>query len=298
MKKIISLFLSCLCLCITIGCDTQENTENSNVKKEEETKQAEMQIVVEGQEGHQVIFQLHASKAAQTLYDQLPITIEVENYSDNEKIFYPKEALDTSDAQLSKGPAGTLAYYEPWGNVVMYYGNCNGADGLYGLGEAVDGVEQIKHLSGSITIRKLEPASQQGTEDHAVKQQHEEKQKESDAMHQLNIIIEDTTFSASLYDNEAAHAFMDVLPITLTMNDLHSNEKYYYFDASFPSAAQPVSNIQAGDIKLFGNDCLVLFYKDFPTSYSYTSLGKIEDAQGLLEAVGTGSVTVRFEKAE
>lgn len=297
MKKIISLFLSCLCLCITIGCDTQETTENSNVKKQEEPKQAEMQIVVEGQEGHQVFFQLHASKAAQTLYDQLPITIEVENYSDNKKIFYPKEALNTSDAQLAKGPAGTLAYYEPWGNVVMFYGDCNGADGLYGLGEAVGGVEQIELLSGSITIRKLEPASQQGTKDNAVTQ-HEEKQKESDAMYQLNIIIEDTTFSASLYDNEAAHAFMEILPITLTMEDLHSNEKYYYFDALFPSAAQPVSNIQAGDIKLFGNDCLVLFYKDFPTSYSYTLLGKIEDAQGLLEAVGTGSVTVRFEKAE
>ncbi|WP_394919649.1 cyclophilin-like fold protein [uncultured Robinsoniella sp.] len=50
---------------------------------------------------------------------------------------------------------GTLAYYAPWGNVVLFYGECDGAGGLYELGEAVSGAEQIETLSGEIQIDKV-----------------------------------------------------------------------------------------------------------------------------------------------
>ena len=63
--------------------------------------------------GYTVIYELNDGTAAASLYEQLPITVEVEDYSTNEKIFYPDQALDTSGAPLAAAGAGTLAYYEP-----------------------------------------------------------------------------------------------------------------------------------------------------------------------------------------
>ena len=113
----------------------------------------------------------------------------------------------------------------------------------------------------------------------------------------IQIIIGDKTFYASLDDNAAAKALADMLPMTLDMSELNGNEKYYYLDGSLPTDAGVPSGIKAGDLKLYGNNCLVLFYESFSTVYSYTDLGHIEDPAGLAEALGSGAVSVTFEKA-
>jgi hypothetical protein len=112
-----------------------------------------MQITVHSN-GNITVFQLNNSQAAQELYDQLPLSIEVENYSHNEKIFYPPKKLDTSKTPLANAKNGTLAYYAPWGNVVMFYGDFGSASGLYELGYVISGVEHIKDMSGIIEIKK------------------------------------------------------------------------------------------------------------------------------------------------
>ena len=108
------------------------------------------------EDGTVIEYALNDSQAAADLYSQLPLTIEVEDYSTNEKIFYPPEELDTGDAPEAAGGAGVLAYYEPWGDVVMFYDDFGTASGLYELGMVTSGSENISKLSGSVLIEQAE----------------------------------------------------------------------------------------------------------------------------------------------
>lgn len=104
----------------------------------------------------QVVYALNDSPAAQGLLSQLPLTVEVEDFSTNEKVFYPPQELDTTDTPLAVGGAGTLAYYAPWGDVVLFYDSFSANGSLYELGEAVSGVENIGQMSGTITVETVE----------------------------------------------------------------------------------------------------------------------------------------------
>ena len=112
--------------------------------------------------------------------------------------------------------------------------------------------------------------------------------------HVISIEVNGQTFSATLADNGTARAFAARLPMTLDMRELNGNEKYFYLDEPLPAAAQRVGQIRAGDLMLFGSDCVVLFYENFATSYTYTPIGRIDDPAGLAEALGSGSAEVFF----
>ena len=113
----------------------------------------------------------------------------------------------------------------------------------------------------------------------------------------INIIIGSKTFTATLADSETGEAFAALLPLTVTMNELNGNEKYHYLSSSLPTSAYQPGTIHAGDLMLYGNNCVVLFYETFNSSYSYTRLGAIDNPSGLAETLGVGNVSVRFEKA-
>jgi hypothetical protein len=114
-----------------------------------------MQITVTADETV-VVYELNDSQAARDLYTQLPLEIDVENYASNEKIYYPPKKLNTSNTPLVKAAhSGTLAYYAPWGDVVMFYGSFGSASGLYELGHAVHGADRIRSLSGTVRIEAV-----------------------------------------------------------------------------------------------------------------------------------------------
>ena len=122
-----------------------------------------------------------------------------------------------------------------------------------------------------------------------------EQQPEGTTMTAIQIIVGENTFTAELYDNAAAQTLAEMLPLTLDMSELNGNEKYYYLGESLPRESSIPSEIRTGDLMLYGADCLVLFYKDFTTTYSYTPLGRISDPEGLAAALGSGNVQVTFQ---
>jgi hypothetical protein len=111
----------------------------------------------------------------------------------------------------------------------------------------------------------------------------------------LKIKVGDKIFTATLLDNATSEAFVAQLPLTIKMNELNNNEKYADLSKSIPTYASVLSSIQAGELMMYGSRTLVLFYKVFSTSYSYTKIGKIDDISGLAAALGSGDVNVSFE---
>ena len=124
-------------------------------------------------------------------------------------------------------------------------------------------------------------------------------QKETAAMSlKLNVVIGTSTFTATLEDNPATVKLRSMLPLTLDMADLHANEKHADLPKPLPTDLFKPGTIHAGDLLLWGDDTFVLFYETFSSSYSYTRIGKLDDATGLAKAVGRGNVKVTFEAAK
>ena len=112
---------------------------------------------------------------------------------------------------------------------------------------------------------------------------------------QMRMKIGSNTFTATLSDNATATAFKGKLPMTIKMSDLNGNEKFFDLPDKLPTNASNPGTIQSGDLMIYGSNTLVLFYKTFSTSYSYTRLGGINDTKGLAAAVGSGSIMVTYE---
>ncbi len=115
------------------------------------------------------------------------------------------------------------------------------------------------------------------------------------AENQMIIRIGSKSFTATLAENPTATAFKAMLPLTVNMADLNENEKVVRLPDKLPTNDSNPGRIQAGDLMIWSSQSLVLFYKSFPTSYSYTPVGRINDTSGLSAAVGSGNVTVTFE---
>lgn len=108
----------------------------------------------------------------------------------------------------------------------------------------------------------------------------------------IKITIKDKVYNIILDDNETAKAFVSLLPLEINMQELNGNEKYYYLDTKLPTSKERKEEIKKGDLMIYEDNCLVLFYKTFSTNYSYTKIGNISNLSNLED----GNVTVRFER--
>lgn len=164
MKKIF-LLLSLLLMTFSLtACNaqvepTQDNTTaNTNVKTTTETTSISTQtkiIKLTTTNNQTIEIELNNSPAANDLYNQLPLSIDLEDYSTNEKIFYPPNKLNTESTPKATPKIGTLAYYEPWGDVVIFYDDFRANNDLYELGHVISGGDIVSELSGTVTIEAM-----------------------------------------------------------------------------------------------------------------------------------------------
>jgi hypothetical protein len=101
-------------------------------------------------------------------------------------------------------------------------------------------------------------------------------------------------FTITLEDNPTARAFLQLLPVVLDMAELNGNEKHAKLPRSLPTDPERPGTIRAGDLLLYGDDTLVLFYETFRSGYSYTRIGRIEESSGLSRALGRGNQRIAF----
>lgn len=114
---------------------------------------------------------------------------------------------------------------------------------------------------------------------------------------QITMSVNEQEFVIILEDNETVQALLKQLPLTMTMKDLNANEKYFNITSHLPTDEKSIGHIEAGDVMLFGDHCLVVFYENFSSSYRYTRLGKIEDVDAFVElARQKQDITVTLSK--
>lgn len=112
----------------------------------------------------------------------------------------------------------------------------------------------------------------------------------------IRLTIGSREFAATLEENAAARAFLALLPLEMEMTELNGNEKFFDLRQSLPTETFRPGTIREGDLLLWGSSTVVLFYKTFSSSYSYTRLGRLDDPAGLAAAVGSGDIRVTFAR--
>ncbi|WP_322725607.1 cyclophilin-like fold protein [Streptomyces spongiae] len=105
-------------------------------------------------DGHQVDATLNDSATARGFAALLPLTLNLSDFHQTERIADLPHRLSTTGApEAAEAKAGDLAYYAPWGNLALYYRDGGSSDtGLIVLGHVTDGDTERLATAEKITI--------------------------------------------------------------------------------------------------------------------------------------------------
>lgn len=113
-----------------------------------------MQIILKNKNGEFGVV-LDDTKVARSFATQLPLTLNLEDYANHEKVARLKTPLDTSEAPRgADGKKGELSYFAPWKNFVIYYGYQPYYDGIVRLGEILGDIDKVA-IDGEVTIELI-----------------------------------------------------------------------------------------------------------------------------------------------
>lgn len=106
-------------------------------------------------DGRVVDATLNDTAAARDFAALLPLTLNLSDFHETERISDLPRRLSTAGAPQSAEPkAGDLAFYAPWGNLAIYYRDAPRADGVVVLGRLADGGAAVLATAGRVTIER------------------------------------------------------------------------------------------------------------------------------------------------
>ena len=106
----------------------------------------------------------------------------------------------------------------------------------------------------------------------------------------IKVIINNQEYEMDLEKNATTKELIKMFPKIFNMAELNGNEKYVYLDKVLPTNEYKPKMINKGDVMLYQDNCLVIFYKDFETLYRYTKIGHIKD----LDDLDNSNISVTF----
>ena len=93
-----------------------------------------------------IVYRPGSGASAKCLYEMLPLDAEVQDYGSKRKNSRPG----------GTDPSEGFALFYPWINTLMYYDSPGASPRLFILGQAEEGADQVKNLSGTVHIEALE----------------------------------------------------------------------------------------------------------------------------------------------
>jgi len=110
----------------------------------------------------------------------------------------------------------------------------------------------------------------------------------------IRLTVDGHSMTATLIDSPTSRDFINLLPLTLTLEDYASTEKIAYLPRKLSEEGAPAGVDPAvGDITYYvpwGN--LALFYRDFGYAKGLIKLGHIDDDMAAFNVSGSVKVTI------
>ncbi|MBB3038071.1 cyclophilin-like fold protein [Hoyosella altamirensis] len=135
---------------LTATTDAATPTETAPEPSGEAVTEIPIRIVI----GDQTLdAKLWNNPAAQSLIDQLPLTLDFSDYGGQEVLATPPQPLTMEGMPSGESaPAGTIGWYAPGGVIVLYYTNVGHYNGIVRIGQMDGDVSILTGWSGSRSV--------------------------------------------------------------------------------------------------------------------------------------------------
>lgn len=307
MKKVLIIALAFVLTFSITACgqtETPESTVESNVS--ETTSAPEIEPETESGEqtpitltiGETVLdAYLNDSDPARSLIAQLPLTVSL-NDSGND---FCGDHIDIeySESDVTSGyQNGDLVFWPTANNFVIFVdGEEDSANtgNLVKLGRVTSPQEMLDVLEGQIDVTVA--LKEEAAENTEVASSAADESEGVESM-QIKITVGDTEFFATLEDNATTRAWMEEMPMTLSMSDLYDREMCYrYGNGTFPTDSLRSDGYEVGDLAYWPPmGSLVILYEQNGEQFERQHLGHIDS--GVEVFANTGDVDVKFEIVE